>query len=92
MISDLQDGDSAKVQAASTNIHGAHGQYIDNIHLEPYTSDEHFWDILYPQKYSQLLKQARDFIASTGGPSNDTIVFISCVVPMYSYNHTHSPC
>ena len=30
------------VQAASTSIHDSHGQHIENIHLQVYSSNEHF--------------------------------------------------
>lgn len=63
------------VQAASTSIHGSHGQYIDNIHLQRYDSEAHFWDVLYP-RYLTLLHRARDFLDETGGPRDDVIVFI----------------
>lgn len=59
------------------SIHGPHGQYVENIHLEPYTSEEEF-DSLYHNKYSHLLRKARDFIDATGGAKDDTLVFISC--------------
>jgi histone deacetylase HOS3 len=68
------------VQAASTSIHGPHGQFIENIHLEPYTSEEHFWD-LYKKRYSMLFDKAASFLAATGGGNardDDVAVFISC--------------
>jgi histone deacetylase HOS3 len=66
----------ALVQAASVSLHGSHGQYIENIHLEPYTSEQHFWDVLYKGKYSRLLKKAEEFLDATGGPGDDAMVFI----------------
>ncbi|KAH7885576.1 arginase deacetylase [Phlebopus sp. FC_14] len=65
------------VQAASTSIHGAHGQHIENIHLQCYQSESQFWDVLYPQ-YLVLLKRAQDFLDNTGGPGDDVMVFMSC--------------
>ncbi|KAF8834758.1 Arginase/deacetylase [Paxillus ammoniavirescens] len=73
-----EDGKAEMVQAASTSIHGPHGQYIENIHLQKYNSDAHFWDILYPQYYLSLLHRAREFLDKTGGPGDDVIIFISC--------------
>jgi histone deacetylase HOS3 len=64
------------MQAASTCIHGARGQYIHNVHLEPYTSEEHFWKNLYQKKYKKILKKARGFLESTGGKGNDVLFFI----------------
>ena len=80
----IQDGKIELVQAASTAIRGPHGQYIENIHLEPYTTDEHFWGDLYPNKYSKLLDRAEAFIQETGGVKDDTLVFIRSS-PSYSY-------
>jgi histone deacetylase HOS3 len=65
------------VQAASTRIHGPHGQYIENIHLEPYKSEEHFWDELYANKYSAIFDKAQAFLRATGPATDDVIVFIS---------------
>lgn len=74
-----QDGKTDLVQAASVSLHGPHGQHIENIHLQPYTSDEHFFDVLYEQQYSKLLKKAEEYIEGTGGKGDDVIVFIRSV-------------
>jgi histone deacetylase HOS3 len=71
-----QDGKPELVQAASVSIHGPHGQYIENIHLEKYSSTEDFFDRLYEGPYKKLLTKAEQFIKNTGGPNNDTLVFI----------------
>ncbi|EMD31374.1 hypothetical protein CERSUDRAFT_127402 [Gelatoporia subvermispora B] len=73
-----EDGKPELVQAASVSIHGPHGQHIENIHLKPYESDAQFWDELYAGPYSRLLELAGKFIDTTGGPADDTLVFISC--------------
>ncbi|KZP21521.1 Arginase/deacetylase [Athelia psychrophila] len=73
-----EDGKADLVQAASVSLHGPHGQHIENIHLQPYTSDEHFFDVLYKERYIQLLKKAEDFLANTKGNNDDVMVFISC--------------
>ncbi|KZO90161.1 Arginase/deacetylase [Calocera viscosa TUFC12733] len=73
-----ETGDRSLTQAASICIHGAHGQHIENIHLEPYTSDVDFWGRLYPQKYSQLLKKADDFFERTGADPEKSLIFVSC--------------
>ncbi|KIL66821.1 hypothetical protein M378DRAFT_160323 [Amanita muscaria Koide BX008] len=73
-----EDGKPELVQAASVSIHEAHGQYIENIHLEPYSSEEHFWDVLYKGKYSRLLQKAEEFLVATGGSGDDVLFFISC--------------
>ncbi|KAL4081007.1 arginase deacetylase [Scleroderma citrinum] len=72
-----EDGKPEMVQAASTSIHGAHGQHIENIHLQRYDTSEHFWDVLYPT-YLTLLQRARDFLDNTGGPGDDILILISC--------------
>ncbi|KAI0335750.1 Arginase/deacetylase [Cubamyces sp. BRFM 1775] len=73
-----EDGKAELIQAASVSIHGPHGQHIENVHLEPYTSEEEFWETLYAKRYSRVLDKARAFLESTGGASDDTLVFISC--------------
>lgn len=64
------------VQAASVSIHKAHGQYIENVHLETYSSEEHFWEVLYKLKYTRILRKAREYLDHTGGPGDDVMVFI----------------
>ena len=71
-----QDGKAALVQAASVSIHGPHGQHIENIHLEKYTSSEDFFDRLYEGPYKKLLTKAEQFVKATGGSNSDTLVFI----------------
>ncbi|KAG2344392.1 Arginase/deacetylase [Suillus weaverae] len=73
-----EDGKASFVQAASTSIHGPHGQHIENIHLQTYSSETYFWDVLYKEQYTMLLKRASQFLDSTGGPGDDVMVFISC--------------
>ncbi|KAG2155852.1 arginase deacetylase [Suillus bovinus] len=73
-----EDGKMSFVQAASTSINGPHGQYIENIHLQTYSSEVYFWEVLYKEQYSTLLTRASQFLDSTGGPGDDVMVFISC--------------
>ncbi|KAJ7618738.1 Arginase/deacetylase [Roridomyces roridus] len=70
-----EDGKAALVQAASVSIHGAHGQHIENVHLETYTSPEHL-EVLYKERYSRILRRAEDFLDKTGEPGEDVLVFI----------------
>lgn len=67
------------MQAASASIHGNHGQYIENVHLETYESQEDFFTRLYEGPYRKVLTKARDFVTNTGGPGNDILVFIRLV-------------
>ncbi len=71
-----QDGSPALVQAASVSIHQSHGQYIENIHLQTYESEDHFWNVLYKEKYSRLIRRAEEFLEGTGGAGEDVLVFI----------------
>ena len=75
-----EDGKPQLVQAASASIHGPHGQHIENIHLQPYESEQDFYDNLYPGPYSRLLAKAKDFLDSTGGPGDDVLIFIRSAV------------
>ena len=77
----MQDGKPDMVQAASVSIHGPHGQYIENVHLEPFESKDQFWDVHYNGAYSRLLRKAEDFIKNTAdASSDDTLVFIRRVI------------
>ncbi|KAJ3494925.1 hypothetical protein NLJ89_g10712 [Agrocybe chaxingu] len=72
------DGIIELVQAASVSLHKSHGQHIENVHLQTYTSEEHFWNVLYKEQYSRLLTKAKEFLDHTGGPGDDILIFISC--------------
>ncbi|CCL99724.1 uncharacterized protein FIBRA_01746 [Fibroporia radiculosa] len=93
-----EDGKPELVQAASVSIHGPHGQYIENVHLTPYNSENQFWTELYAGPYSSLLGKAGEFLETTGGPGDDVLVFISCgfdanehEYPSMSRHHRHVP-
>lgn len=73
-----EDGKMELVQAASTSLHDAHGQFIENVHLQTYTSEEHFWTELYEKRYKRVLHKAEEFLNTTGGPGDDVLFFISC--------------
>ncbi|KAL4249411.1 Histone deacetylase HD type 1 [Abortiporus biennis] len=72
-----EDGKLELIQAASVSIHGPHGQYIENIHLHRYHSEEQFWKELYDAKYMRLLNKAEEFLKQTGGGGDDVMIFIS---------------
>lgn len=63
--------------AASVKIAGAHGQHIENVHLEPYNSLDEFWK-LYEGSYARVLGQAEHFCKSSGAKPENTLVFIRC--------------
>ena len=54
-------GDEEKVRNASLCMENAHGQYIWNVHLEPWKDHVEFWK-LYETKYSVLLEKTRKFL------------------------------
>ena len=63
------------------SIRGPHGQWVENIHLDPYTTEEEFYRELYEKKYSQLLQRANDFVVGTGGTAkDDVLIFIRYVI------------
>jgi histone deacetylase HOS3 len=86
-----EDGVAELVQAASVSISGQHGQFIENIHLQPYSTHEEFWEKLYTQRYSKIFDKAKAFLQSqpenTGdnhankvgtGWDRNVPIFISC--------------
>lgn len=88
LLNILQDGDANLVQAASTTLSGAHGQYIENVHLGPYTSDDDFLSRLYPIYCERLLGGAARFLEQTGGlsSSHETMVFVRYVGTWFGCN------
>ena len=62
------------VQAASVSIHGAHGQHIENIHLQEYQDEEDVYKNLYKPHYRKLFTRAEHFLRDTA--SEDVLVFI----------------
>ncbi|GAA5873089.1 hypothetical protein JCM3774_000337 [Rhodotorula dairenensis] len=61
-----EDGDPSLVAAASLVLTGGHGQYISNVHLEPWESETDFHERLYPEYRRGLLDKAREFVRLTG--------------------------
>ncbi|TGZ78430.1 Arginase/deacetylase [Ascodesmis nigricans] len=56
-----ESGVAETIRNASINLEGAHNQWIRNIHLTPYTTNDEFWD-LYNSRYSGLITSARRFL------------------------------
>jgi len=50
----------------------------ENIHLQPYTTEEDFYERIYP-KYLALLDKARAFMIETNAIPEKTIVLIRLV-------------
>ncbi|KAL7422929.1 histone deacetylase [Cryptotrichosporon argae] len=80
-----EDGDVDIVKDASISL-AAHGQYIENIHLQPYSSEDDFYERIYP-KYLALLDKARVFMQETGGEADKTVVFISAGFDACEHEH-----
>ena len=72
-----EDGDLDLIKDASLSL-AAHGQYVENIHLQPYTSEEDFYERIYP-KYSALLEKATAFMLDTQADAERTVVLIRSV-------------
>ncbi|EGN93860.1 hypothetical protein SERLA73DRAFT_171749 [Serpula lacrymans var. lacrymans S7.3] len=71
-----EDGNMQCVQAASTCLHGPHGQHIENIHIQAYESNDQFWE-LYRTQYTKIFTRAEEFLDKTGGPGDDVLVLLS---------------
>ncbi|KAF4123097.1 histone deacetylase HOS3 [Geosmithia morbida] len=56
-----EGGDDEKVKNASLCIDNAHGQTIWNVHLQPWATEEEFWE-LYESKYTVILEKARLYL------------------------------
>ncbi|KAL5044469.1 hypothetical protein BDW71DRAFT_186044 [Aspergillus fruticulosus] len=77
-------GEADKIRNASVCIEKAHGQSIWNVHLEPWKTEQEFWD-LYSAKYSILIEKARAFLrmhsnrlaSVPNGPPPKAAIFIS---------------
>ncbi|CBF79250.1 hypothetical protein AN7019.2 [Aspergillus nidulans FGSC A4] len=77
-------GEAEKIRNASVCIEKAHGQSIWNVHLEPWKTEQDFWE-LYSAKYSILIEKARDFLkmhtdrlaSVPNGPPPKAAIFIS---------------
>jgi len=68
-----EDGNPELVRDASVSLpHGAHGQWIENVHLETYESEREFWigrdaenEGVYERTFRKLLKTAEGFVQRT---------------------------
>ncbi|KAL8927474.1 MAG: hypothetical protein Q9208_002279 [Pyrenodesmia sp. 3 TL-2023] len=56
-----EGGDDEKVMNASLCLENAHGQTVWNVHLQPWKTDQEFWD-LYEHRYTAILAKARSFL------------------------------
>lgn len=76
-----EEGDETLVQQASVKLSGGHSQYISNVHLDSWESEEDFWERLYPRYLEGMLGAAKEFCrkAAVGGidESEKTLIMIS---------------
>ncbi|KAL8957585.1 MAG: hypothetical protein Q9193_005180 [Seirophora villosa] len=56
-----EGGDEDKVRNASLCLENAHGQTIWNVHLQPWKTDQEFWQ-LYEDRYTAIVAKARSFL------------------------------
>lgn len=63
-----------------------HGQYIQNIHLQPYASEEDFYERIYPL-YLALLEKALVFMKETDADPERTMLFISAGFDACEHEH-----
>ncbi|ORX41060.1 histone deacetylase domain-domain-containing protein [Kockovaella imperatae] len=80
-----EDGDLDLIKDASLSL-AAHGQYIENIHLQPYTTEADFYERIYP-KYLALLDKAKTFMQETGADSERTLILISAGFDACEHEH-----
>ncbi|CAE6511018.1 unnamed protein product [Rhizoctonia solani] len=82
-----EDGDPTLTAAASISLHGnAHGQHIENVHLQEWKDEDDFFNRLYgnsledvgPGYATRLFGRARDFLKGTGATPEKTMIFVSC--------------
>ena len=78
ILAACEDMDASLIAAASVNISGGGGgQYISNVHLEPYTTSEEFHSELYPGYRDALFKSASRFLQKTEAKPQTTLVIVS---------------
>jgi hypothetical protein len=82
-----KDGKLELVQAASVSIHGSHGQHIENIHLQPYASEDHFWNVLYKKTYCKILTKAEEFLRQSGSVEDTLILIRSGRCRLLGFSH-----
>lgn len=73
-----EDMDPVLIAAASVNISGGGGgQYVTNVHLEPYADLRDFHDTLYPSYRNALFSSAARFFQKTDAKPEESLVFVS---------------
>ncbi|THG97089.1 hypothetical protein EW026_g4841 [Hermanssonia centrifuga] len=71
-----EEGKADAIKDASISIGGQYGQWIENIHLRPYQSDEQFW-LDYESLYSKIFEKAAAFVENAA-KGEEVMVFLSC--------------
>ncbi|WRT70654.1 uncharacterized protein IL334_007652 [Kwoniella shivajii] len=80
-----EDGDVDLIKDASISL-AAHGQYIENIHLQPYKDEADFYARIYPL-YIALLNKAKIYMEETAAEPSRTMVFISAGFDACEHEH-----
>ncbi|OCF78604.1 histone deacetylase HOS3 [Kwoniella mangroviensis CBS 8886] len=80
-----EDGDVELIKDASISL-AAHGQYIENIHLQPYENEADFYARIYPL-YIALLNKAKVYMEETRAEPSRTMVFISAGFDACEHEH-----
>ncbi|BEJ12158.1 hypothetical protein CspHIS471_0206180 [Cutaneotrichosporon sp. HIS471] len=80
-----EDGNLDLIRDASVSL-AAHGQYIENIHLQPYEDEADFYKRIYPL-YLALLDKARVFMRDTQADPDKTVLFISAGFDACEHEH-----
>ncbi|CCX34740.1 Similar to Histone deacetylase HOS3; acc. no. Q02959 [Pyronema omphalodes CBS 100304] len=65
-----ESGDKNKILSASVNLE-AHNQFIHNVHLKPYSTEDHFWT-LYQTHYTSIFTKARQFLKTASTSKSKT--------------------
>ncbi|GAA6059615.1 hypothetical protein JCM10212_005114 [Sporobolomyces blumeae] len=93
-----ESGDPALISAASLNISGGHSQYISNVHLEPYSTEDDFQARLWETYWRGLGGKAEEFLEKTFAQDDETLVIVSAgfdasthEYPSMSRHHRHVP-
>lgn len=77
LVQKVEDSDA--VDEALLCIHGQDGQWMENIRMSPFTSDEQFWED-YQERYKRLITTAEDFIQQTKAKKDKVMVLMRYIL------------
>lgn len=58
-------------------MQGTDGQWIENIHMQPYETEDKFWTD-YRKRYSMLIARATEFVQKTKAKDTQVMVLMRC--------------